>query len=206
MTPSHSNRTVVWYRSILFRKLATECLIYPECEAIDECPRGNKRVSRMPEGGALPSIRVLVADDHRDWRNQVRFLLQVRPELQVIFEASDGSEAVQKAGELKPDLILLDVGLPNLNGIEAARRIRKISPKSKIVFLSVDNSLDVVQVALSTGAQSYVYKARAQNDLLPAIDAALRGIQFVSSTLEGNRLTDIPDQKTAHRHEVLFYS
>ena len=169
-------------------------------------PRGNKRVSRMQGGGALPSIRVLVADDHRDWRNQVRFLLQVRPELQVIFEASDGSEAVQKAGELKPNLILLDVGLPNLNGIEAARRIRQLSPNSKIVFLSMDNSLDVVQVALNTGAQGYVYKARAQNDLLPAIDAALRGIQFVSSTLSSTKFTAATEEKAPHHHEVQFYS
>ena len=70
-------------------------------------------------------------------------MLQVRPELQVIWEASDGLEAVQKAEELKPDLIVLDIGLPKLNGIEAARRIRQLSPSSKIVFLSLYNSPDV---------------------------------------------------------------
>ena len=97
-------------------------------------------------------IRILIVDDYENWRRQVRLLLQARPEWQVICEASDGSEAVQKAEELKPDLILLDIGLPTLNGIEVARRIRQLSPNSKIVFLSQDNSLDVVQVALSTGA------------------------------------------------------
>jgi DNA-binding NarL/FixJ family response regulator len=95
---------------------------------------------------------------------------------------SDGSEAVQKAEELTPDLILLDIGLPKLNGIEAARRIRKLSLNSKIVFLSADNSPDVVQTALSTGAHGFVHKARAQSELLAAIDAVLRGGQFVSST------------------------
>ena len=130
----------------------------------------------------LSSIRILVVDDYKDWRNQVRLLLQARPELQVVCEASDALVAVQKAEELQPDLILLDIGLPKVDGIEAARQIRQVSPTSKIVFLSADNSLDVVQVALITGAQGYVYKALAQSDLLPAIDAVLRGGEFVSNT------------------------
>ena len=93
----------------------------------------------------LPVIRILVADDYGDWRRQVRLLLRVHPEWQVICEVSDGLEAVQKSEELGPDLILLDIGLPGLNGIEAARRIRQPSPNSRIVFLSADNSLDVVR-------------------------------------------------------------
>ena len=133
-------------------------------------------------------------------------LLQERPDWQVIFEASAGAEAVQKAEELKPDLILLDIDLPEMNGIEAARRIRQLLPNSRIVFLSSDNSLDVVQVALSTGAQGYVYKARAQSDLLPAIDAALRGKRFVSSMLKGYKFTETPGARAPHRHEVQFYS
>jgi DNA-binding NarL/FixJ family response regulator len=122
----------------------------------------------------LPAIRILVVDDYQDWRRRISQLLQVHPEWQVVCEVSDGLEAVQKAKELRPDLILLDIGLPGLNGIEAARRIRQLSPNSRIVFLSADNSQDVVQVALSTGAQSCVHKTRASNDLLPAIDAVLR--------------------------------
>jgi FixJ family two-component response regulator len=103
-------------------------------------------------------------------------------------------------------LILLDIDLPEMNGIEAARRIRQLLPNSRIVFLSSDNSLDVVQVALSTGAQGYVYKARAQSDLLPAIDAALRGKRFVSSMLKGYKFTETPGARAPHRHEVQFYS
>jgi DNA-binding NarL/FixJ family response regulator len=154
----------------------------------------------------LSSIRILIVDDFKDWRNQVRSLLQARPEWQIICEASDGSEAVQKAEELKPDLILLDIGLPKLNGIEAARRIRQLSPSSKIVFLSMVNSLDVVQVAMSAGAHGYVYKARARSELLLAIDGVLRGEQFVTDVLKGFKITDPTGAKTAHRHEVLFYS
>src|SRR5260370_24462957 len=152
------------------------------------------------------SNRILIVDDFEDWRRKVRQLLQDRPELQVICEVSDGLEAVQKADELKPDLILLDIGLPKLNGIEAARRIRQLSPSSKIINLSQDNSLDVVQVALSTGAQGYVYKTDVQSDLLHAIEAVLRGKQFVSSSVKGYEFTDIPTAKTPCRHEVQFYS
>jgi DNA-binding NarL/FixJ family response regulator len=154
----------------------------------------------------LPSISVLVADDFEDWRRQVHLLLQVRPEWQVIAEASDGREAIQKAEELKPDLIVLDFSLPNLNGIEAARQIRQLSPTSKIVFLSQNKDLNVVRAALGTGAQGYVYKMDVRRDFLPAIEAVLRGKQFVSSRLQSYEFTDTAGEKLPHRHEVLFYS
>jgi DNA-binding NarL/FixJ family response regulator len=154
----------------------------------------------------MSSIRILVADDYEGWRRQAFLLLQARPELQIICETSDGSEAVQMAGELKPDLILLDIGLPTLNGIEAARQIRQRSPSSKIIFLSLANSLDIVQEALSTGALAYVQKAQAGSDLLPAVNAVLRGGRFVSSSVKGFKFADTPGEKASCRHEVLFYS
>ena len=121
-------------------------------------------------------------------------------------EAVDGPEAIQKAEELKPDLIVLDIGLPKLNGIEAARRIRQLSPSSKIIFLSQNNDLDVVRAALSTGALGYVCKTDARSELLLAVEAVLRGKQFVSSSIKGFESTDTSVQKAPHRHEVLFYS
>jgi DNA-binding NarL/FixJ family response regulator len=108
----------------------------------------------------------------------------MRPELQVISEASDGLEAVQKAAELQPSLIVLDIGLPSLNGIEAARRIRKLSPNSAILFLSQESSPEIVQEALSIGALGYVVKAHAGRDLLIAVEAVLRKEQFVSGALK----------------------
>ncbi len=114
-------------------------------------------------------------------------LLQPRPDCQVIAETSDGLEAVQKAEDLKPDLVLLDIGLPKLDGIEAARQIRQRSPSSKIVFLSQNNDLDVVRAALGTGALGYVRKKDAGRELLPAVDAVLRGEQFSSN---GFKFTD----------------
>src|SRR5260370_1920750 len=153
-----------------------------------------------------PSIRILIADDYEGWRRQVRLLFQERPQWQVIAEASDGSEAVQKAEELKPDLILLDIGLPKLNGIEAARRIRQLSPNSRIIFLSVYDDLDVVWAALSTGALGYLHKTNARSELVPAVDEVLRGKQFVVSSLKGYEFTDTSGENDPHRHEVLFYS
>ena len=126
----------------------------------------------------LSSIRILVVDDHEGWRRNVCQLLQVRPKFQVIGEASDGSEAVQMAEALRPDLIVLDIGLPKLNGIEAARRIRPLSPSSKIIFLSQNSDLEFVRAALSTGAQGYVRKTDAVRELLSAVDAVFRSKQF----------------------------
>ena len=111
-------------------------------------------------------------------------MLQARREWEVISEASDGLEAVQIAQNLKPDIILLDIGLPKLNGIEAAKRIRQVSPNSKIIFLSQNNDLDIVRAAL-TGVGGYVRKTDAKRELLSAVDAVLRGKQFVSSSLKG---------------------
>jgi DNA-binding NarL/FixJ family response regulator len=155
----------------------------------------------------LSLIRVLVVDDFENWRRQVHSLLQARPAWQVIAEASDGSEAVQKADDLKPDLVLLDIGLPKLSGIEAARRIRQVSPSSKVIFLSQHSDLGVVEAALGTGALGYVQKADAGRELLPAVAAVLRGKKFVSSSLKGHEFTASPgEEKAPHRHEVLFYS
>jgi DNA-binding NarL/FixJ family response regulator len=153
----------------------------------------------------LPPIRVLVVEDHRDWRKLIRLLLQLRPEWEIICEVSDGSEAVQKAEEMKPGLILLDIRLPKLDGIEAARKIKRLTPDCKIIFLTMDDSPDVLQAALSTGAQGYVYKSRAQSDLLPAIETVLRGEQFVSAEIEGAKPADAAEQRAPHRHEALFY-
>jgi len=154
----------------------------------------------------LPLIRVLVVEDFEDWRRQVRFMIQARTEWHVIAEASDGSEAVQKAEKLKPDLIVLDIGLPKLSGIEAARKIRQLSPSSKIIFLSLNKDLEVVRTALSTGALGYVLKTDARRELPPAMDAVLRGKQFVSSSLKDYQFTDTSAEKAPRSHEVLFYS
>lgn len=108
--------------------------------------------------------------------------LEQRGDLQVICEASDGLEAVRKAEELKPDLILLDIGLPTLSGIEAARQIRVLAPNSKIIFLSQESSPDIVDEALRLGAWGYIVKINAGTELLTAIETVLSGQRFHRST------------------------
>jgi DNA-binding NarL/FixJ family response regulator len=131
----------------------------------------------------MVSMRVLVVEDFAPFWQFIRSTLAERPEVQVIGEVADGLEAVQTAELLEPDLVLLDIGLPTLNGIEAARQIRKLVPASKIIFLSQESSSEVVQEALKLGAWGYVVKTRAASDLLAAVDAFLEGRQFVSAGL-----------------------
>lgn len=132
----------------------------------------------------MSPTRVLIVEDFEPFRRFVCSTLGKVFHLQVIGQLSDGLDAVQKAEELKPDLILLDIGLPSLNGIAAGRRIRKLAPDSKIIFVSQESSPDVVHEALSFGALGYVLKARAGNELLAAVEAVLGGRQFVSSGLQ----------------------
>jgi len=120
-------------------------------------------------------FRTLVVDDHKEWRQNICSILAAQPELEVIGEASDGLEAVQKAAGLKPDLILLDIGLPGLNGIEVARRICQQSLGVKILFVSGNNDPDLIRKALSNGAQGYVLKVDVSTKLLPALKEILRG-------------------------------
>jgi DNA-binding NarL/FixJ family response regulator len=132
----------------------------------------------------MPSCTVLVIEDVLPFRQWVCSTLQEMPELQVIGEANDGLEAVQKAEELKPDLVILDIGLPKSNGIEVCRSIRKGAPESKILFLTAQSDPDLVVAALDAGASGYVHKALAANELEPAVAAVLGGKQFFSRTLK----------------------
>ena len=129
----------------------------------------------------MSSIRVLIVEDFLPFRQFISSRLATRRDLQIICEVSDGLEAVQKAVELKPDLILLDIALLSLNGIEAARRMRTLVPESKIIFLSQESSAEVVQEALSLGAWGYVVKTKAGSELLAAVDAVISGKKFIGS-------------------------
>jgi DNA-binding NarL/FixJ family response regulator len=165
--------------------------------------RGSKQsipASKRLKGDWMParSIRVLVVEDYEPFQRFVVSILQKQPELQIICNVSDGLEAVKKAEELQPDLILLDVGLPSLNGIEVARQIRKLSPKSKILFLSQESSAEMVQGALGTGAQGYVLKSDAKRELLEGVNAVLRGEQFVSARFAGHDFTGASDAGASH--------
>src|SRR5262252_6284521 len=131
----------------------------------------------------MPSLRTLVVDDHKDLRKLLRSILHDKTECIVVGEASDGLQAIEQTKELKPDLILLDLSLPQLNGMEAARRIRKLSPNSKILFLSQDNSPEVVEGALRLGASGYILKSDA-TEIPLAVDSILQGEVFVSKKVK----------------------
>jgi DNA-binding NarL/FixJ family response regulator len=112
-----------------------------------------------------------LADDFEGWRTYLRSLLQRRSELKVVGEAIDGLDAVEKAQELQPDVILMDISMPRLNGVEAAKRIRALAPQCKILFVSVERSADFAEAAISAGTQGYISKTDVESKLLPALDA-----------------------------------
>jgi DNA-binding NarL/FixJ family response regulator len=177
---------------------------------MQEKPRSTPMFSPEPtsaddERGAS-SIRVLIVDDYEPFRRFVCSALKRNPQLQIVSQASDGLEAVQKAEALQPDLIVLDIGLPKLNGIEAARRIQKLSPRSKIVFVSQESSAEIVQEALSLGAFGYVVKTHAATELLAAVEAAGQGRHYVGgglSTGDCSEATKAPIPERVRQPDLL---
>jgi len=142
--------------------------------------------TKTGERGALGPVRItriLVADDHEIVRHGLRTLLESRTEWCVVGEAVNGYEAVEKAIELKPDLVLLDLGMPELNGYEATRRIREILPQTEVLVLSVNDSEQLVRQALAAGARGYLIKSDAGHELVAAIETTLRHKSFLSSRI-----------------------
>ena len=135
------------------------------------------------------SMPVLVVDDFEPFRQFLCSSLQNMSKGLVCCEASDGLEAVHKAKELQPDLILLDIGLPRLNGIAAARQIVKVSPGSKILFVSQESSVDVVQEAFRAGGWGYIVKTDAGRELLTAVNTILGGEKFAGTKFNGHGFT-----------------
>jgi DNA-binding NarL/FixJ family response regulator len=150
------------------------------------------------------SIRVLVVEDSPAWRQFSCSILR-KAGIQVIGEASDGFEGVQKAQEQQPDLILLDIGLPSLNGMEVGKEARKLAPGAKILFVSQETSTDLVREALSLGAQGYVQKSNAGTELLFAIETVLAGERYLSDSLKDYQVEESTNFR-GHHHEILFFA
>ena len=131
----------------------------------------------------MSAIRILVVDDHEVIRRVICSLLSSDPTLDVVCQTADGEQAVLKARELQPDLVLLDISLPGMSGIEAAKRIRSSSPNSHIIFLSQHDSLQVVESAMRMGGHGYVAKTDAGSELLMAIRTVSAGQEFVSQRI-----------------------
>lgn len=150
-------------------------------------------------------VSVLLVDDNEPFCRLVGSMLP-EADFQIVGRASGGFEAVRKAEELQPDIILHDIGLPDLNGIDAASRISHLCPRSKIIFLTQERSADIVEAALNTGVSGYVCKTDVHYHLLTAIDMVLRGQKFVSRSVSRPELVDAGSGREQCRHEAVFYS
>ena len=130
--------------------------------------------------------QILVVDDYEPWRHKICSLLETKPEFRIVGECWNGADAVRRAGELKPNLITMDVGIPELNGIEAAVRVCEVSPSSKILFISENTEPEIVSAAIDAGASGYLRKIRVGTELLPAVSSIIRGGCFFSPHMEGS--------------------
>ena len=129
--------------------------------------------SRFGGDGSVGLVRILIVDDHELVRRGVRSILVTRPEWEICGEAADGSDAIEKARDLKPDVVLLDITMPRMNGLDAARIIRRDLPRAKVIILSQYEGAEMRARALEAGAQAYVSKSDASRQLLIAIDSLI---------------------------------
>ena len=137
-------------------------------------------------------VRILVADDHHVVRAGLRTLLETKSGWQVCAEASNGREAVEKAGELKPDVAVLDIGMPLLNGIETTSQIRKVSPETEILILTMHDSELMIRGVLEAGARGYILKDDADRHLIAAVEALRRHKPYFSSRISAAALQAKP--------------
>ena len=135
-------------------------------------------LARHPLGGNVARVRILLADDHKEIRDRVVRLLE--PEFEVVGTVADGNALVSASAQLKPDVCVIDISMPQLNGIEAAIKMRENGSEARIVFLTVNEDSDFVRAALGAGALGYVVKSRMASDLCAAINGAISGHLFVS--------------------------
>lgn len=139
-------------------------------------------------------IRILIADDHGVMRKGLRVQLEQHEGIEVVGEASDGREAVRMASELRPDLVIMDIGMPNLNGIEATAQIVKQNPSIGVIMLSVYSDEEYLLRALTAGAKGYLLKESADVDLLRAVQAVAQRKSFFSPTVARMLLDDFVQQ------------
>ena len=150
----------------------------------------------------MKSLKLLIADDHEIVRNGVRCLLEAQPGWQVMAEASNGREAVDKAKRLKPDVAVLDIGMPSLNGLEAARQMLKNDPHIKIVVLTMHDSDSLIREVLKAGARGYVSKTDAIRDLVAAINAVRSGVTFFTAKVAEIMLKGYLDKSGVSRSRL----
>ena len=151
----------------------------------------NTPIQKLPQDKKIEMsmyvTKILIVDDFLPWQRFVLTMFELETDFKIISVASNGLEAVQKAMELQPDVILMDVSMPGMNGIAATRQIRLLSPASRILFLSAHRSSDLIQATFDAGGSGYILKCDSNSDLIPGVRAVLLDRQFVSHTLKGWR-------------------
>jgi DNA-binding NarL/FixJ family response regulator len=151
----------------------------------------------------MPPLRILIADDHAVVRAGLRTLLESRSGWQVCAEAADGREAVDKASKLKPNVAILDIGMPLLNGVEAARRIHQASPNTEILILTMHESDDLVQQVVNAGARGYILKDDADRVLIAAVDSVRHHKPYFSTRVSTPPTPDaVPDSPRSSRSRL----
>jgi two-component system response regulator NreC len=148
------------------------------------------------------SITVLLADDHAVLRSGLRLLIERQPGMEVVAEAGDGNEALAKASELHPDLVLLDINMPGLDGLAALPQIRQASPNSRVLILTMHDDVSYLQEALRAGASGYVLKRAVDNELQMAIQAVMRGETYVHSAMTQKLLQKMDADATPAKEEA----
>jgi DNA-binding NarL/FixJ family response regulator len=164
----------------------------------------------------MPTLRILVADDHNLVRRGVKALLEERPEWRICGEAATGREVIDKAARLKPDIIILDISLPDLNGLEAARRIRKESPSTEVLILSMHYSDQLIREIVDAGVRGFIVKSDSERDLVIAVETLARHKPFFTSYAtevilskfnSGGSVTKVPksigERLTSREREIL---
>src|SRR5208283_1849480 len=151
---------------------------------------------------SMPSLRILIADDHSVVRAGLRTLLESRPGWEVCAESSDGRDAVEKATKLQPDVAVLDIGMPLLNGVEATRRIRAASPNTEILILTMHESDDLVQQVVEAGARGYILKDEADKVLLGAVEAVRQHKPYFSLRVSSAAEVDSADSSKSPRSRL----
>ncbi|MBL8174516.1 MAG: response regulator transcription factor [Bryobacterales bacterium] len=155
-------------------------------------------------------IRILLADDHAVVRKGFQFILSAQPDFEVVGEASNGKDAVELARSLQPDVVVMDVSMPELNGIEATRRVGEVSPKARVLALSMHRDSVYVREILRAGARGYILKDAQEAELLSAVRAVSKGDGYLSPAVSDavlndyrKHVTDPLDLLTAREREVL---
>ena len=164
----------------------------------------------------MPALRILVADDHNLVRRGVKALLEERPEWRICGEAATGREVIDKAARLKPDIVILDISLPDLNGLEAARRIRKEFPTTEVLILSMHHSDQLIREIVNAGVRGFIVKSDSERDLVIAVETLARHKPFFTSYAtelilskfnSGGSVTKVPksigERLTSREREIL---